>query len=170
VVHSSLSGLLLAALAPTFLLWLGLAAVSRGGWSVFPTILVVAGVATAAVVLIDLPRRSVFDHEGVTRVCWARRQHLPWERIVAIERARPSTASIALNAVDRRAGAPPRVSGGLVARGSGRRRWLLSDQIESRDEHERLGRLLEDVPRPVVLRAPRPHPGAPPTGLYRRSP
>jgi hypothetical protein len=93
----------------------------------------------------------------------------PWERIVAIERARPTTASIALNAVDRREGVSTRVSGGLVARGPGRRRWLLSDQIESQDEHAQLARLLAGLPRPVVMRAPRPHPGAPPTHLYRRS-
>lgn len=168
-VHSSVRGTVLAFLASAALLALGVAAIVSGGPHIVPVLLVVAGVGAAAVALLDLPRRAEFDREGITRVCWLRRQHLPWHRLVAIERTRPTTASVVANSLDRRDGVPMRVSGGLVARGAKRRRWLLTDQVESQAEHDRIVRLLQSVASPVAMRAARPHPGAVPTDLYRRS-
>jgi hypothetical protein len=169
VIHASLRGLLTAATTPIALIALGGAAVAAGGFRLLPAALLVGGIGLALVVLFDLPRRTVFDRGGLTRVCWLRRQRLPWDRIVALERTRPSSVSVARNAMQREDGPrDPRVSGGLVARGSGRRRWLLSDQVEARSEHDRLRALLDEVPSAVALRAPRPHESAPPTDLYRR--
>jgi hypothetical protein len=171
VIHASLRGLATAAFTPVALTALGGAAVASGGGRVVPLVVLVVGVGLGALVLFDLPRRAVFDRDGVTRVCWLRRQRVPWDRIVAIERTRPSTTSVARNAMRREGTAEEaRISGGLVARGRGKRRWLLTDQVESRREHERLRALLDALPRPVALRAARPHEAAPPTDLYRRRP
>jgi hypothetical protein len=167
-VHSSLRGLAAAVLTPIALIALGAAALASGGSRTFPTLLLAGGLVLAAVVLADFPRRSEFDLRGITRVCWLRRQHIPWDRVVAIERSRPSTASHARNLADRRSSSERVVSGGLVARGAKRRRWLLTDRVESREEHRQLTALLERVERPVTMRAPTPHEGAPPTDLYRR--
>lgn len=170
VVHASLRGLLTAALTPVALAALGTAAIVDGGPRLLPVLLVLGGVLLAGVVLGDVPRRAEFDRRGLTRVCWLRRQHVPWDRVVAIERTRPSSGTVARNLVGAGRGSSrqARVSGGLVARGRGRRRWLLTDRVESRDEHDQLRRLLAAVDTPVVLRAATPHEGVPPTHLYRR--
>jgi hypothetical protein len=168
VVHSSLRGLLAAAVTPIVLIALGAAALAAGGYRTVPILLLAGGLVLAAIVLVDFPRRVEFDLDGLTRVCWLRRQRLPWQRVVALERSRPSGSSHARNAVDRRASSERVVSGGLVARGAKRRRWLLTDRVESREEHRLLAALIERVDRPVVMRAPPPHEGAPPTDLYRR--
>jgi hypothetical protein len=169
VVHTSVRGLLAGAISPAALLLLGGVATLDGGPRPLPLLFLVGGLALGVVVAFDLPTRVEFDREGLTRVCPLRRQRVPWSRVVAIERTRPGSATVARNLVDRRsARAGPTVSGGLVARGSGRRRWLLTDRVESRDEHATLGALLERVPEPVALRAPAPHEGAPPSDLYRR--
>jgi hypothetical protein len=52
------------------------------------------------------------------------------------------------------------VSGGLFARGHGRR-WLLTDQVESQEEYDRVRDLLRSLPSPVALRATRPTAGPP---------
>jgi hypothetical protein len=168
VVHSTLRGLAAGVLAPTSLLIIGGFALARGGFRVRPTLLVGGGLVLTAIVLFDLPRRAELDDTGVTRVCLLRRHRLPWSQVVAIERSRPTTLSVARTALDRRDGVGVRVSGGLVARGHGRRRWLLSDAVESRNEHDRIRGLLARLPTPVMLRAPTPHASAPPTDLYRR--
>lgn len=169
MVHTSLRGLLAATVTPVVLIALGAAALAGGGARVVPTLLLAGGLALAAVVLADFPRRAEFDRDGITRVCWLRRHHVPWERVVAIERSRPSTTSHARNVADRRSSPGERiVSGGLVARGAKRRRWLLTDRVESRQEHEQLAALLARLAHPVAMRAPTPHAGAPPSDLYRR--
>jgi hypothetical protein len=170
VIHASLRGLLAGVFTPTALVVLGGGAIIDGGLRPFPSILLVSGLVIGAVVLADLPRRVEFDRTGLTRVCWLRRQRIAWSDVVAIERSRPSTTTIARNVVDRRTARreEPVVSGGLLARGSGRRRWLLTDRVESRSEHADLTSLLEEVEPPVVMRAPQPHDAAPPTDLYRR--
>jgi hypothetical protein len=167
-VHSSLRGLTAGIVTPLLLVALGGAALVDGGLRWFPVTLVVAGVLLAVVAIGDLPRRSIFDGDGITRVCWLRRQHVPWQRVVAVERTSPGTGARTRNLLDRREGREPVVSGGLVARGRGKRRWLLTDRVESRAEHQRLVALLGSLDAPVVMRAPRPHAAAPPTDLYRR--
>jgi hypothetical protein len=168
VVHSSLRGLGAGIVTPLVLLLLGGAALADGGLRWFPATLVVAGGVLAIVAVGDLPRRTEFDHGGITRVCWLRREHVPWGGVLAIERTRPGTAARTRNLVDRREGREQIVSGGLVARGRGKRRWLLTDRVESRAEHDRLVALLASLEAPVTMRASAPHAAAPPTDLYRR--
>jgi hypothetical protein len=168
VVHSSLRGLAAGAATPLLLVVIGGAAIADGGPRLFPVALVIAGVALGSIVVGDLPRRTEFSLGGITRVCILRRQHLPWSRVLAIERTQPGTATRTRNLLDRRSSATPVVSGGLVARGRGKRRWLLTDRVESRREHELLSALVERVEAPVALTAEAPRQDAPPTDLYRR--
>ncbi len=167
VIHSSLRGWLAAIFSPAALLLLGAAGVIGVGLRPIPTTLLLLGSGLAGVVLLDLPRYSVFSRRGITRVCPLRRHFLPWHDIVAIERTRPHTTTMLRNAVDRGIG-EPQISGGLTARGRGRRKWLLADNLESREEHRSLRAVLDDLEVPVMLRAPAPHADAPPTYLYRR--
>jgi hypothetical protein len=110
-----------------FLLALGLRAFTRSGWTA-PTLVVLAlGALALTVLLADLPRRTEVRESGLDRVCLLRTEHVPWERVVAIERQR------------RLIGGP--ASGGLVARGR-RGRWLLSSPAEPPLQHERLRRAL----------------------------
>jgi hypothetical protein len=169
VIHASLRGLAAAVFTPVALTLLGGAALTSGDVLLVPAGLVAVGLVLGVVVLVDLPRRAIFDREGLTRVCWLRRQRVSWSEVVAIERTRPSSTSVARNAMQREGSDRElRVSGGLVARGPGKRRWLLTDRVESRAEHDQLRALLGAIPRPVALRAPRPHEAVPPTDLYRR--
>lgn len=170
MVHTSVRGLLAAAVTPLVLVALGAAALLDGrGPAIVPLVLVLVGLAAGLVAVGDMPRRVEFDRTGLTRVCLLRRQRVPWERIVAIERSRPSSTTVARNLAERRGSrGDPRVSGGLIARGRPRGRWLLTDRVESREEHEELRRLLDHAERPVAMRAPPPHDGVPPTDLYRR--
>jgi hypothetical protein len=168
VVHSSLRGLGAGIVTPLLLLLLGGAALADGGLRWFPATLVLTGAVLAIVAVGDLPRRAVFDRDGITRVCWLRRERVPWQRVLAVERTRPGTGARTRNLVDRREGREPVVSGGLVARGRGKRRWLLTDRVESRGEHDRLVKLLASLEVPVAMRATPPHATAPPTDLYRR--
>lgn len=167
VVHTSLRGVAGAVVTPLALLALGIGSTVAVGAAPVPIGLVVLGAGLATVTLLDYPRRAVFGPEGITRVCVARRHHLPWGRLVAIERTRPTTAASVRNLVDREG--PAQVSGGLVARGPGRRRWLLTDRIESNLEYDRLEALLASLDVATNLRAARPHDGITPTDLYRNT-
>ncbi len=168
VIHASLRGLAAGIVTPLALLLLGGAALLDGGPRPFPAVLATAGLVLGAVVLTDLPRRAEFDADGITRVCWTRRQRLPWDTVATLERTRPGSATRTRNLVDRREGRDPVVAGGLVARGRGKHRWLLTDRVESRAEHDRLADLVATLGSPVALRATRPNEAAPPTDLYRR--
>ncbi len=167
VIHSSLRGWFSAAISPVALLLLGGAAAGGVGFRPVPLVLLLIGAVLAIVVVTDLPRHTRFTRDGVVRVCLLRTHRLPWTRLVAIERTRPNTMTLVRNLAERDREAR-QVSGGLIARGPGRRRWLLTDNLESRAEHDELARLLDRLDIPVPLRAPRPHADAPPTHLYRR--
>lgn len=166
VLHSSWIRLGLQAATPVFLLALGLAGLRAGG-GVVPVVLTVLGVGTALVVLFDLPVRSEFTDEGIVRVCPLRQQHLPWSRVVAVER---------VGGVPRRSGdegedRSPGRSRGLAARTGPRRVHLLVDRRESHAEWDALRSLLKD--RATQLRAQQPPLEAAPAGrgpraLHRR--
>jgi hypothetical protein len=165
VLHTSLRGLFAAYASPAILVTLGLMGWAGIGARPVPVTFILVGTALGAVVLMDYPRRVRFDRAGVHRICPLRRHSLGWERLASFERPRPSSTATLRNMTER----PDEtiVSGGLIARGTGRRRWLLTDRLESRDEYDRLRDLLDTLGSPVRLRAPRPHDGVPPTGLYR---
>jgi hypothetical protein len=167
VIHTSVRGLLAAFTTPILLIGLGWLGVSGIGTRPVPLAFLGTGLALGLVVLYDHPSRVQFDRDGVHRICPLRRQRLAWDRVSAIERPRPSSLSALRNLRERPD--EPIVSGGLLARGHGRRRWLLSDRIESRDEYDRLRELVLSLPTTVRLRAARPHDGIPPTDLYRSS-
>ena len=165
-LHTSWRGLLGAGFTPSALLGLGGLALRDGGLRPFPLLLVAVGGALLLVALLDYSYTVRLDARGIARRTVIRTQVLPWSRLVALERTRPATATVMRNLTDRRA--DPQISGGLGARGRGRRRWLLTDRVESRSEYDRLRALLADLGEPVQLRAARPHAEAAPTFLYRR--
>ncbi len=167
-VHSSVRGLLAATVTPLLLLVLGVGAQATAGRpAVLPLSLVALGILLGVGVLVDYPRRTRFDATGVTRMCPLRAHRLPWGSVVAIERT-PSGASARLrrNLTERRGGTL--VRGGLVARGPGRRRYLLTDRVEGAVEHDRLRELVAELGVATTLRARRPADDTPPTTLYRR--
>lgn len=167
VLHSSALRLSVQALTPLILLWLGITGL-RGGGSWFPGALTVFGAIAAFVVLTDLPLRTEFDAEGLTRVCALRRQRLPWSEVVAVERlsglpTRPDADG---------APKPPSGNRGLAARTGPRRVHLLVDRRESHAEYAVLRDLLAD--RATQLRAAQPPIEAAPAGrgpraLHRRA-
>jgi hypothetical protein len=165
VVHTSIRGLLAAFATPLILLALGAIGWSSIGPRPVPVVFFAAGAILGVVVLYDHPNRVVFDRAGIHRLCPLRRHHLAWDRVAAIERPRPSSMATLRNMRERPD--EPITSGGLIARGTGRRRWLLTDRLESRAEYDRLRDLLVRLGSPVRLRAARPHEGVPPSGLYR---
>lgn len=166
VLHSSLVRLGLQAATPLFLLALGLAGL-RGGGGVVPVVITILGGGTALVVLLDLPVRSEFTEEGIVRVCPLRRQHLPWSRVVAVERV----GGMPRRSDDDGEQRAPARTRGLAARTGPRRVHLLVDRRESHAEWDVLRSLLKD--RATQLRATQPPLEAPPAGrgaqaLHRR--
>jgi hypothetical protein len=169
VIHASWRGLLNASLSPVLLLLLGGGALwSAGTLRLVPILLVGLGVALGAIVAADFPRHSVFHRHGVTRRCLLRSELLPWSRIVAIERTAPSAAGRLRDLGGDRRAQPKHGSGGLVARGPGRTRWLLTDRVEGAAEHDRVCDLLRRLDVPTVMRADRPSEETSPSYLYRR--
>lgn len=153
------------------LLGLGLYGIAFGGVSPLPLALTSAGLALAAVSLLDYPRHTHFGPDGIARACFLRRHHLPWSSVTALERAAASRLAMRRSLLaggqhDREA----RTSryGGLVARGHGKRRYLLADRVESRAEYDRLARLVAQWAPEVQVRAARPPESAAPSDLYRR--
>jgi hypothetical protein len=165
-LHASLRGLAVVFLSPVLLIVIGTASVVTVGRHPVPLVLVGLGVVLLLVAAIDVPYRVDFSPRGIRRVCLLRTASIAWEDVVAIQRGRPTAASTLRN-LRPEPNEEARVSGGLLARGRGRRRWLLTDVVESQDEHDRLRELLATVTTPVAMRAPRPHREAPPTDVYR---
>lgn len=170
VLHSSPWRLAIQWITPAFLLAFGAwGALAGGGSPLIPAIVLLLGLGTGAVVLLDLPVRSEFTAEGVTRVCPLRRHHLPWTHVVAVER---------LGGMPGRGGRDedgdgrdPGVTRGLAARTGPRRVHLLVDRRESHAEFGALSDLLRG--RATQLRARQPPIDAAPAGrgphaLHRR--
>lgn len=162
VLHSSLIRLGLQAATPVFLLVLGLTGL-RTGVGVVPVVITALGVGAALVVLLDLPVRSEFTDEGIVRVCPLRKQHLPWSRVVAVERV----GGIPQRSSDDGPQRPPGRTRGLAARTGPRRVHLLVDRRESHAEWDALRALLKD--RATQLRAKEPPLEAPPAGRGSRA-
>jgi hypothetical protein len=190
VVHSSLPGLAAAVVTPTLLLVFGVLLLSARGPRPLPLVVLAVGLGAAAAVLVSFPRHSRLDAGGITLTRFARRRHLPWTEVRAITRgpgtqaarsralrAPPADGDRVLSGLPPDTSSPRRraatgeqlpVSGGLIAVGTGRRRWLLADQIESREQFDALTALARRLDPPVPVHAARPHAEAPPTDLYRR--
>lgn len=175
-LHPSASGTVLAWSAGPVLLGLGLLAALFGDGSGGPVLFAVLGLAATTWVAWDVPLRVEVGPEGVTRVCALRRQLLPWDQLVAIERVGraklPRRRDLGLmgrlgsvtdeheqrSAAGRRAAAARKgAKGGLLARGPRRASWQLIDRAEGHEQFLELRRLVGTYAEATQLRA-----GAPP--------
>ena len=158
-LHSSWRGIILNTSGALLVLIAGIWAVSSAGWKVVPTLVLLFGMSLAGVVALDYPIASSFSADGVTRRMMLRHQYMDWDRIDQLSRTRPKLLSSW-----RKLG-----HGGLVAI-VGRRRYLLVDHCESRNEFNEVERLVGERADEIGLwEVPRPAEEASPTWLYRRS-
>ncbi len=164
VLYSSRRGIASAALSPAVLLALATGAgVTR---SVTTSVLVIGavGLLLGLVVAWDYPLRSEFAIDGITRVCPLRHQHLPWERVVALERT-PGRAKIRRQRDSGIEGF--RAPAGLAAR-VGNRRYMLTDRSEGALEYDQLVLAMKVFDEAVLVRASRPALTTAPTSFSRR--
>jgi len=167
ILYPTWIGLLAAGLVPPGLLLLGLAAFTATGGGAVTWTLLTAGIGTAILAGRDFPRHVVIGPDGIERRCLLRRHVLPFSEVAAIRRAPAPRLAAARAARSSDPAERQRVLGGLLATGHGRRRWMLTDQPESREEYDHLAALLIAGGGPD-LQATRPAPGTTPTSLYRR--
>lgn len=162
-MHSSWRVVAGGYVGPVALLALAAAALT-GGAVAAAVVLGVFGVILLAVLLFDVPIASRFGPDGFERRALLRRHVIGWASVRQLTRARGK-----LLTVNRFSGDPEvRANrGGLVAV-VGRRRYLLVDTAESRDEFEQLMALLGEHAPQLVDEDLMPPPDAPPTFLYRR--
>lgn len=154
--------------SPLILLSLGGLGLGSGGVNGVAVTLLVIGGGLGAITLLDYPRRVEFGPTGITRVCLLRRHDLPWSDVRALQRARGSLLSyVRLRNMGDAPTAPRVPSGGLVARGSSGRRWLLCDRIESQPEFDAIKRVCTEHGSHVVISAARPSATSPPTTALR---
>lgn len=171
VLHSSWRGILGA--FSSVILLAALSAVAWGGGATVISVgLTVVAVVVLAIVVLDYPIATEFGPVGVVRRCLLRRQRLAWTAIDALSRTADRATLEPGPPASSGSRARPRGSlggrpAGLVAV-VGRRRYLLVNQSESRDECETLRRLLGDWDVPTRWRAGLPTEAQPPTWLYRR--
>ena len=141
VVAGSVRPFLAAGTTAALLGGLGAAALRAAGVAPGAVIaLAVAGLALV-VLLLDLPRRTEVDADGVVRVCLLRHERIPWDRVVAVERQR------------RRFAGPG--TGGLVLRGR-RGRWLVTTSAEPPAVHAALATVVAAHAPAVRMRAEPP--------------
>jgi hypothetical protein len=168
-LYTSLRGLAGAVVTPAGLVLVGVLGSARFGVNLVTFVLTIAGLAVAVTLLFDFPHRTTFDRSGFVRRCALRRQRVTWDEVASLDRTPPKAASVLRNLGARsRDDAEPEVSGALVARGSGRRRWLLTDRVESREEHDGLVDLIATSDADVEVYAERPHERAVSPSRYRR--
>lgn len=167
ILYPSLRGLLAVLLTPHLLILLGAWGLT-GGTSTVAIGMVVLGVVTAAIGLFSYPRHVVVSPEGIELVSVLRRRRLPWEQVRGIERTRPGGARRLKARYDGAEGGAAGPSGGLLARGHGRRHWMLTDHVESAGEYDHLCAIVGAAPGSPRVGAARPDETTPPTWLYRR--
>lgn len=157
VVHASRWGLFTTWSAGPSLLVVALLGFAFGDGFVGPSLLVLGGLALLAIAAWDYPHRVEFTADGIVRVCALRRHVLAWDELVAIERGgrrrRPPRRSLPSQRTPTEV---PVARGGLVARGTGRRRWQLTDRLEGHAQHAELRRLVQWYAEATQLRAPVP--------------
>ncbi len=170
ILYPTWLGLVASFGVPLFLVLLGLFAFGRGSGGPVAGAVVVFGLLVGGLAGRDFPRSVVIGPDGIDRRCLLRRHHLAYVEVIAIRRApssRLAAARAARSGSPSGAGTTGRITGGLVAAGPGRRRWMLTDQPESRAEYDHLARLLT-AHGSTLLEADRPPVDATPTSLYRR--
>lgn len=165
-LYPSLRGLIAVLVTPHLLIVLGAWGLTGSGGSTVALVFIAVGVGAAIAGLLGYPRHVIVTRDGICLVSVLRRRRLPWEHVRGIERTRPTagrTLRRGRNGPDER-----RPSGGLLARGPGRRHWMLTDHVESPDEYDHLCAIVEVAPGAARVQARRPFEGTPPTSLYRR--
>jgi hypothetical protein len=174
VLHSSFLRLGAAYLGPAALIVLAVSAMAvNGRVHVVALVVLGIGVVLGAVSALDYPRSARFGPDGVGRRCLLRVQRLPWSRVDALTRSADvwlATRQDVAGPTGRPVPSPTRRKrppGGLVAM-SGRRRYLLVDQVESRAEYQLLRSGMEAWAPDVRVLAEAPPPDIAPTTTYRR--
>lgn len=157
VLHSSWRGRLSALLTPTLVLGFGGIGIGGVGVRLWPLLVLGLGAVLLIVVLVDYPFCAVFGRECVERRCLVRTERLAWSRIGLL--GRPAYSG--------RFGRLGRSTTGLVA-AVGRRRYLLTDRMESRAEHQALLRLMGEWATETPVEASLPPDDWPPTWLYKK--
>lgn len=157
VLHTSWRGRSAALAAPVILLVLATVGVAGGGWHWFPLVLGLGGLVLGAIVAVDYPLWCVFGPEGIARRCGLRTERLAWDQVDSV--IRPAYTG--------RFGRMRGPTTGLVAVVQ-RRRYLLTDRMESRAEHEALLRAVAAWNRGMPVEASLPPDDHPPTWLYKR--
>jgi len=158
-LHSSWRGIVLNALGALVVLAAGGYSVSTGGVNGISVVVLTLGLGFVGVVLFDYPVACTFTVGGVTRRMMLRQQRISWDRIDQLSRTRPKLLSSFRKLAH----------GGLVAV-VGKRRYLLVDHCESRDEFNEIERLVGGQADEIGLwEVPRPAKGTDPTWVYRRS-
>ncbi len=154
-VYASVRGLFNAAVAPLLLLGIGGYAVAVAGLHVLPITLLALGAALGVYAGLDFPRRSVVTPDGIVRHCLLRRHVIPWDEVREIERDPDPTMRRVRAELQRDPGAGMG-RGGLVARAGRRKRFILSDQLETQVQFDRIRRLAGQADAGVMVTAPRP--------------
>ncbi len=172
VLHSTWLGTVTALISPALLVALGAIAINAVGVRPIPLLFLLIGMITGGISLATFPRRTIVSTDGLTRVCWLRRQHLGWQDVRVITRAPKNRRHAKQDLRARTRGEPSETTAvgtsGLLAKSHGRRSWVLTDQAESQLEYDAVAAIVERVPG-TSLRARRPPADSTPTDLYRRS-
>ena len=164
-LHSSWRVVAGGYLAPVVLLAVVALGWSRGGGSPALIAVVVVAVVLLAVLLFDYPVSSTFTRSGVERRMPLRRHRIEWVDVRQLTRTSGRLLSTARLSSDP---AARRNRGGLVAV-VGRKRYLLVDQPESRDEFAAVNEVLAHEASGLIDHDLEPPEGIPPTFVYRRS-
>jgi len=159
VLHSSWTGIVGSTLGSVLLVGLAGLSAATAGSTVVTIALAVAGFGALAVVLLDMPVSSEFDHVGVTRRAMLRHHHLDWDDVTRLSRLRKGLLR----------GSKSSPTGGLIAQ-RGRRNVSLVDQMEGHVEYTRLRAALgEQGERLGIDRISQPAIDQAPTWLHRRA-
>ncbi len=158
-LHSTWRGLIGSSFGAAIVAVAGVIMVIGNGFTVFPTIVLGAGLLFVATVVFDYPVASTFTPDGVERRMMLRRQHWSWSDVRQLSRARPGVTK----------GIRGLKHGGLVAV-VGRRRYLLVDQCESRAEYDEVLEIIADQAADLGISGlGEPEDSVPPTWVSRRA-
>lgn len=158
VLHSSWTGITLAAVGAVMLVAVAIIAWIGAGATVLTIVVTALAAVAVPVVAFDLPIASSFTANGVTRHTPLRHHHLAWGDVGRLKRVR---VGIHRTRQGRQ--------GGLIAN-RGHRNYTLVDRVESEFEFDDLRRILgPEAERLGLTDELRPPEGRSPTWLYRRA-
>lgn len=166
VLHSTWRGIATSLLSPVLLVALAVYAMVRAG-RLAPVAVVIGcvGAVLLLVALLDYPWRAILSPGGITRWSPLRRHRLGWDDVEALRRA-PGPI---LRRWDREGDRRPMAIGlGGLCACRGRRRYLLINTVESRQEFDTLRAAVDEWAPHVGLGVDPPPANAPPTWLYHR--